>query len=76
MAPVVNGLEERYGVQIDFRWMDVNSAEGGEAFRYHQLLGHPGYVLLNPEGQVLWTGLGEQSKETLEEQLLTALNDL
>ncbi|GAB4577437.1 MAG: hypothetical protein Fur0022_01680 [Anaerolineales bacterium] len=73
MEPVVNGLEATYPDQIEFRAVDVNTPEGEQAFRTYRLPGHPGYVLLNPEGEVLWQGFGEQSRESLETQLQAAL---
>lgn len=75
MEPVVNGLEESYGARMDFRWLDANSSSGGEAFRHYQLVGHPSYVLVNPDGQVLWTGFGEQSGDALEEQIQIVLTE-
>ena len=73
MEPVVNGLEASYGEQVDFRLLDVNSDQGGEAFRRYQLLGHPSYIILNPDGEVIWSGLGEQPSDFLEVQLMAAL---
>lgn len=73
MQPIVNGLEDRYGKNLEFRLLNANSQEGGEAFRYYQLFGHPGYVILDLDGQVVWSGLGEQSSEALEEQILGVL---
>jgi len=73
MQPVVNGLHETFGEQIEFRELDANAPDGGQAFRAYALPGHPGYVLLNPEGEVLWRGFGEQSRKSIEEQLNAAL---
>ena len=69
MAPVVNGLEEIYSSEIEFRRVDANSTEGRPAFQYFGLQGHPSYVLLNPEGDVLWQGLGEQASEKIQQEL-------
>ncbi len=74
MAPVVNGLEEVYSSEIEFRRIDANSTEGRPAFQYFGLQGHPSYVLLNPKGEVLWQGLGEQSSEMLQEKINIVLN--
>ena len=74
MEPVVNGLEEIYQEQIEFRALDANALDGQQAFRAYALPGHPGYVLLNPEGEVLWKGFGEQSEENLAIQLEGFLN--
>ena len=69
MVPVVDGLEDRLGEQIEFRRIDANSRDGNVSFRVYGLRGHPAFVLLNPDGDVLWTGLGEQSGEDIERQL-------
>ncbi len=74
MEPVVNGLEEKYSEEIEFRRLDANTPVGKAAYQAYILRGHPAFVLLNPEGEVLWSGLGEQSRESLEEQMLMALN--
>jgi hypothetical protein len=73
MEPVVNGLEETYSEQIEFRALDANSVDGQQAFRVYALPGHPGFVLLNAEGEVIWKGFGEQSRESLEAQLRAVL---
>ena len=73
MQPVVNGLNENYEDQIEFRELDANTPDGQQAFRAYALPGHPGFVLLNPEGEVLWRGFGEQSQESIEEQIIAAL---
>lgn len=71
MEPVVNGLSEVYSDKIEFRWLDVNSDEGGAASKYYKLLGHPGYVILNSAGEVLWSGIGEKSETELIQQIST-----
>lgn len=73
MEPVVHGLEETYQDQIEFRALDANAPEGQQAFRAYGLPGHPGYVLLNSDGEVVWKGFGEQSRESLESQLIAGL---
>ena len=74
MESVVNGLEEVYSSEIEFRRIDANSTEGRPVFQYYNLQGHPSFVLLNPEGDVLWQGLGEQSSEMLQEKINIVLN--
>jgi len=69
MEPVVNGLEEELGARIEFQRIDANSRDGQEVFRSFNLRGHPSYVILNPEADVLWRGLGEQSRDILIEQI-------
>ncbi|WKZ44730.1 MAG: hypothetical protein QY302_02940 [Anaerolineales bacterium] len=73
MQPVVNGLEQTYADQIEFRELNANAPDGQQAFRAYALPGHPGYVLLNPQGEILWKGFGEQSRDSIEAQLQLAL---
>lgn len=75
MTPVVNGLEDRYQGTIEFRWLDAASTEGSAIFRQYQLLGHPSYVILNPLGEILWKGLGEQTESTLDQKIIFALEE-
>ncbi len=72
MEPVVNGLEQDYGDQVDFRRLDANGS-GKSAFEAYRLLGHPSYVILNPNGEVVWSSVGEKAREDLEDQILSAL---
>jgi hypothetical protein len=72
MVPVVDGLEDKYGNQVDIRRIDASGGEGLAIFRSYSLRGHPAYVLLQPSGEVLWTGLGELPIEVLDFQLQAA----
>jgi hypothetical protein len=74
MEPVVGGLEDVYDAQVEFRRIDANSRDGNDIFQAYRLRGHPSFVLINPSGDVLWSGLGEQSKQLLENQLLQVLD--
>ena len=76
MVPVVDGLKEKYQDQVEFRQIDANSPEGKAAYQAYNLRGHPGFVLLSPDGTTLWTGIGEQPAEILEEQIRMALDKL
>ena len=75
MEPVVNGLEKEFGTQVEFRRIDANSTDGQEVFHSFNLRGHPSYVIINPEADVLWLGLGEQSRDILIEHLRQALGE-
>lgn len=70
MEPVVDGLEEKHQNQIEFRRIDALSPEGKSAYQAYNLLGHPAFIILNQQGELLWKGLGEQSSQDLENQLL------
>ena len=76
MVPVVDGLEEKYQDQVEFRRIDANSPTGKAAYQAYTLRGHPGFVLLSPVGTTLWSGIGEQPAAKLEEQIRLALDNL
>jgi hypothetical protein len=73
MEPVVNGVEETYQAQIEFKSIDAATKEGQTFFRFYGLPGHPGFVLLKPEGDILWKGFGEQPREYMESNLEEAI---
>ena len=73
MEPVVDGLEKAYKEKVEFRRIDANSKDGGGAFQAYKLLGHPSFVMINPAGEVLWRGLGEQSEEKLNQAIAEIL---
>jgi hypothetical protein len=75
MVPVVDGLEADYRDQVEFQRIDANSPIGKTAYQVYSLRGHPGFVLLSPDGTTLWTGLGEQPTAILEEQILMVLDE-
>ena len=58
MEPIVDGLEQQYQEEITFFRINAGT-DGRDTFSHYNLLGHPGYVLLNPNGDVLWSGVGE-----------------
>ena len=73
--PIVNGLEENFRAYVEFQQIDANSTEGQSIFRSFNLQGHPSYVILNPEAEVLWIGLGEQPMDNLIGQINLALGE-
>jgi hypothetical protein len=74
MEPVVDGLDDVYNAKVEFRRVDANSKDGRVAFQAYNLFGHPSFVITNPEGEILWTGLGEQSEELIVQALQGALS--
>ena len=76
MASVVDGLEEKYRDEVEFRRIDANSPSGKAAYQAYTLRGHPGFVLLSSDGTILWSGIGEQPVEALEEPIRNALDEL
>jgi hypothetical protein len=76
MVPVVDGLEAKFQDQVEFRRIDSNSPAGKSAYQAYALRGHPGFVLLSPDGSTLWKGIGEQPVENLEEPILSVIGNL
>lgn len=70
MEPIVDRLEENYQDQVEFRRIDALSPEGKSAYQAYNLLGHPAFTLFNQQGELLWKGLGEYSRQDLENQLV------
>ncbi|NIM94718.1 MAG: hypothetical protein GTO18_13540 [Anaerolineales bacterium] len=69
MTPIVNGLKADFAEVVDFRSLNAGSGVGQKAFNSYGLPGHPSYLILDPQGRVLWKGFGPQSKEILEEAI-------
>ena len=74
MEPVVNGLEENYGEEVDFRRLNATDPAGRAAFDAYRLRGHPSYLILNPAGEVLWQAVGEVDGQIIDKQIQTALS--
>jgi hypothetical protein len=73
MTPVVNGLKEAYQERVDFRLLDANRGVGSSAFGFYRLPGHPSYVILDPDGEVLWQAVGTQSERSLDDAIQGSL---
>ena len=75
MQPIVNGLEVEYDGQIEFRRINAITDQGVEIYNFFGLRGHPSYVLLNPAGEILWQGLGEQPEDSIKLSLEKAIGN-
>lgn len=73
MQPIVDGLEAEYGDEVEFRRINAITEEGVAIYDFYSLRGHPAYLLLNPAGEVLWQGVGEQPVESIKNSLDEAL---
>jgi hypothetical protein len=73
MTPVVNGLRAEYVGRAVFLSLDAASGEGRRAFEAYGLPGHPSYVLLDIDGEVIWRAFGPQPREALQEALENAV---
>ena len=74
MRPIVDGLEEQYGVRVDFIRLDaLDGGQGEAAFATYGLRGHPSIVVVAPDGQVSAVKLGIVPREELAQALEAAL---
>lgn len=68
MEPIVDGLEKNYQEDIIFIRLNADT-DGNATFNHYNLIGHPSYVLLNPDGEVLWSGVGELPVDQIDREL-------
>jgi hypothetical protein len=83
MAPVVHGLENKYGQQIKFTFLDIDDLATQP---FQETLGYarqwrPYILLLDPDGQIItredgsdYIWIGVIPGETLESAIVDALN--
>lgn len=69
MQPIVNGLEEEFGETVTFTYVNATTTEGQLQLRSYGLRGHPSYVLITAEGELLWSMTGQTASGTLRDQL-------
>lgn len=73
MRPVVNGLAETYGGEVEFRSYNIVSEEGQAWANQYNLLGHPAYVLLDARGEERWQSVGVIPRATIEAEIRAVL---
>lgn len=76
MEPVVNRIEESFPNDVEVLRLDANQSVGKDAFRFYRMQGHPAFVLLNPEGEVLWSGIGIQDASIIDANIQEGLMSL
>lgn len=69
MRPIVDGLEQDYDDQIDFRRYNIDSEDGEAWASQYSLRGHPAFLLLDSQGQESWRYLGVIPRESIEIEL-------
>jgi hypothetical protein len=69
MQPIVNGLETEYAGKLAFDRRNATTPEGGAELGYYELRGHPSYVIVAPDGTLLWSGFGQVPRDRLRQQL-------
>ncbi len=69
MTPIVDGLVAEYEEQVDFKFLNAGLGDGKQIFEFYGLPGHPSYILLSPDSEVLWRGFGPMSAEALGSEI-------
>ena len=72
MRPVVHGLEQRYGDRVAFAGVDYNNRANRELVRQYRVLGHPTFVVLDREVQVVKQFVGYTPEADLDAALRQA----
>lgn len=70
--PIVDGLETDYGDRMAFQRLNA-ATEGQSLFQRYNLRGHPAFVILNEQGDVVWRLVGQVPRERLEQGIAQAL---
>lgn len=66
MQPAVSRLEEQYGDQVAFEYINAESDTGAPLFRQLTLPGHPSYVLFSADGREVYRTFGVVEIDILE----------
>ena len=69
MQPIVNGLETEFARQLAFEQRDANTEPGKAVMEAYGLRAHPSYVIVAPDGSVLWSFAGQLQAGALREQV-------
>ncbi len=58
MEPIVHGLENEYGEQLDFVYYDIDAPESEGAMREYNFRVQPHFILLDADGEIIeeWFG--------------------
>jgi len=77
MTPIVRGLEDEFGDQVVFVYLNaLDSTDGQRAFESLNLLGHPVYVLFASDGVEVYRAFGIVEADALRFAIENALNRL
>lgn len=73
MAPIVDGLETDYGDRVAFQRLNLDEDDGQAAAQTYRLRGHPAIVVINAQGDVVWSRVGVQPPDVVAGALESAL---
>lgn len=69
MQSIVNGLESDFSGRMAFEQRNADDPIHQTTMNAYGLRGHPSYVLLDSNGQVLWSAIGPLSEAGLRQAI-------
>jgi hypothetical protein len=75
MAPIVDGLEDKYGMRLNFVRLDFDDPTDNARARALGVFGHPAIVLVRSDGSVASRLEGEVTAAKLDRVVLTLLGE-
>lgn len=75
MWPVVHGLEDRYGEQVDFVYYDIDDPSTAEAKEKYGYRVQPHFFLVDGEDNVVGEWLGPVHEETFVTAIESTLDN-
>ena len=66
-------LQAEYGDRIDFVMVDANTRAGADFSDRYGIRGHPGFVAINANGDVIHAALGPFEEEELRDLVASLL---
>ena len=73
MAPIVHGLKNEYGDQMQFTFLNIDDSKTKPWMEELVYVGRPYYVLLDAEGDILYKWSGYVPEDDLRAKLDEAL---
>lgn len=72
--PAVSSLQNNYQDRIDFIHVDWDDPDSDPVIEYFAVFRRTTYILLAPDGTVLWQWVGPLNEETVEAEFQKALS--
>ena len=74
MEPIVHGLEDEYGNEIDFVYVDIDDPASQAIEEQYNQRGQPYFVLVDAEGEVVMHWFGAVESAAFESAFENVLN--
>ena len=75
MQPIVHGLEEEYGQEIEFVYIDIDDPESQKAKYEYGFRVQPHFLLVDTNGEVLAQWFGYNEPVVFEDAFTTVLSN-